>query len=106
MNKDLDIISIINKNEEEEKNDINNEKDPTIKKIRTILFGLNEFLKYDGGHVFYANYESNIVYIIFTGGCAACEHQDITIQNGILVALQEEVPEIKEVINIPIPFGF
>ncbi|MGN0966179.1 MAG: NifU family protein [Candidatus Coprovivens sp.] len=105
MDKELDILSIISKNEEQEREEINNEKDPTIKKIKTVLFGLNDFLKYDGGHVFFANYEDNIVYIIFTGGCAACEHQDETIQGGILIALQEEIPEIKQVINIPLPFG-
>ena len=104
------ILSMNNKQiediEELEREDIKNEKDDTIKKIKEVLFELNQYLKYDRGHAFFLNYEDNTVYIVMTGGCAGCEHQDITIQDGILVALKEVVPEIKEVINVPLPLGF
>lgn len=70
------------------------------KKIIEILDKLRPFLINDGGNIEFVKYENNIVYIKMMGACANCHMLDLTLKDGIEAALQEEIPEIKEVINI------
>ena len=44
--------------------------------------------------------ENNIVYIKMLGACAGCELIDFTLKEGIEGAIKEEIPSVKEVINI------
>ena len=34
------------------------------------------------------------------GACANCQMLDLTLKDGIEAAIQEEVPEVEEVVNI------
>ena len=47
-------------------------------------------------------FEDNIVYIKMIGACANCHFLDFTLKEGIELAIKEEVPSVKEVINIEI----
>lgn len=69
-------------------------------KIIDIIDKLRPFLINDGGNIEFVKYENNIVYIKMTGACSNCQMLDITLKDGIEAAIQEEVPEVKEVINI------
>lgn len=72
----------------------------TVKKIEDIINSLRPFLINDGGNIEFVKYEDNIVYIKMMGACADCAMIDITLKEGIEAAIMEEVPEVKEVVNI------
>jgi Fe-S cluster biogenesis protein NfuA len=69
-------------------------------KIIEIIDQLRPFLINDGGNIEFVKYENNIVYIKMMGACADCSLIDATLKDGIEAAIKEEVPEVKEVINI------
>lgn len=70
------------------------------KKIIEIIDKLRPFLINDGGNIEFVKYENNIVYIQMMGACANCHMLDLTLKDGIEAAIQEEVPEVIEVVNI------
>ncbi len=70
------------------------------KKIISIIDKLRPFLINDGGNIEFVKYENNIVYIKMMGACANCHMLDLTLKDGIEAAIQEEVPEVIEVVNI------
>lgn len=70
------------------------------KKIIDIIEKLRPYLMSDGGNIEFVKYEDNIVYVRLTGACAQCHMLDITLKDGIEAAIQEEVPEVVEVVNL------
>ncbi|MEG1900235.1 MAG: NifU family protein [Bacilli bacterium] len=68
--------------------------------IKSILIKLRPFLLDDGGDIKFIKYEDNIVYVEFLGACTNCPMRSHTLKLGIEEALKNEMPEIKEVINI------
>ncbi len=70
------------------------------KKIIDIIEKLRPYLMSDGGDIEFVKYEDNIVYVRLTGACAQCHMLDITLKDGIEAAIQEEVPEVVEVVNL------
>ena len=75
-----------------------NENDTS--KIISIINQLRPYLNSDGGDIEFIKYEDEYVYIKLYGACAACQFKDYTIQDNILEALKEEVPNIKGIINL------
>ena len=69
-------------------------------KIKEIIDKLRPFLISDGGNIEFVKYEDNIVYIKMLGACAGCSLIDYTLKHGIFMAIKEEVPEVKEVVNL------
>lgn len=72
----------------------------TERKIQEIVDKLRPFLINDGGNIEFVKYENNIVYIRMMGACANCQMLDITLRDGIAAAIINEVPDVKDVINI------
>lgn len=70
------------------------------KKIIKILSDLRPYLNIDGGDIEFIKYENNTLYVKLTGNCAHCLMQDETLNVGILKMIQEEVPEVKDIINV------
>ena len=70
------------------------------KKIKIIIDKLRPFLINDGGNIEFIKYEGNIVYIKMLGACANCQMLDFTLRDGIAAAIINEIPEVKDVINI------
>ena len=70
------------------------------KKIIEIIDKLRPFLINDGGNIEFVKYEDNIVYVKMIGACANCHMLDITLKDGIEAAIMNEVPEVKELINL------
>lgn len=70
------------------------------KRIIEIIDKLRPFLINDGGNIEFVKYENNIVYIKMMGACANCYMMDLTLKDGIEAAIQEEIPEVIEVVNI------
>ena len=70
------------------------------KKILEIIDSIRPFLIGEGGDLEFVKYENNIVYIKLTGACANCSMIDFTLKDGIESTIMEEVPEVKEVVNV------
>ncbi len=75
-------------------------KNDEIKKINEIIDKLRPFLISDGGNIEFVKYEDNIVYIKMLGACAGCSLIDTTLKEGVECAIKEEVPSVKEVVNV------
>lgn len=69
-------------------------------KIKNVIDELRPYLINDGGNIEFVKYENNIVYIKMMGACADCMMLDYTLKDGIEQAIKEEVPEVKEVVNL------
>jgi Fe-S cluster biogenesis protein NfuA len=69
-------------------------------KIKEVLEKLRPFLISDGGNIEFVKYEDRVVYIRMMGACANCQMIDYTLKDGIEAAIQEEVPDVLEVVNI------
>jgi len=69
-------------------------------KIKDVINNLRPYLINDGGNIEFVKFEDGIVYIKMQGACANCGFVDITIKDGIEAVLMDEIPEIKEVINV------
>jgi Fe-S cluster biogenesis protein NfuA len=69
-------------------------------KIIEVIDQLRPFLINDGGNIEFVKYEDNIVYIQMMGACADCMMIDSTLKDGIEAAIKDEVPSVKEVINV------
>lgn len=71
-------------------------------KIKELIENIRPYLNMDGGDIEFIEYKNNYVYIKLSGACTNCLMQDNTINDGLLSMFQEEIPEIKGIINIPI----
>lgn len=71
-------------------------------KIIEIIKQIRPYLNMDGGDIEFVKYEENYVYIKLSGNCTNCLLQDETINDGLLCMFQEEMPEIKGIINLPL----
>ena len=70
------------------------------RKIIDIINKLRPFLINDGGNIEFIKYEDDIVYIRMSGACSNCSMLNFTLKEGIEAAIKEEVPSVKEVINV------
>lgn len=70
--------------------------------INGVLDTIRPFLIKDGGNIEFVkyDYEQGILYIRMQGACAECFSLDFTLNEVIKQALQDEIPEIKDVINV------
>ena len=71
-----------------------------VVKINEIIDKLRPFLINDGGDIEFVKFENNIVYIRLLGACANCQMIDLTLKDGIAAAIMDEIPSVKDVINI------
>lgn len=74
----------------------------TEEKIKEMIEQIRPYLNMDGGDIEFLKYEDNIVYIKLLGACTDCLMQDDTINEGLLSMFQEEIKEIKGIINVPL----
>ena len=76
-------------------------QEEVIKKLKEKLEELNPMLMLDGGGVEYIDYQDNILFVRMGGHCIECMGLDATME-GLLAHIQEEVPEVKKIINVPV----
>ena len=69
-------------------------------KVIEIIDELRPFLMYEGGNIEFVKYEDDVVYIKMLGACSNCHMLDLTLKDGIEATLKEEIPSIKEVVNV------
>ena len=76
--------------------------DDVVLHIKEIIEKIRPFLISDGGNIEFIKYEDNIVYVSLLGACAGCAMIDITLKDGIEELIINEIPEVKEVVNVDI----
>ena len=72
----------------------------TEKRIIAVIDKIRPFLISDGGNIEFVKFEDGIVYVKFMGQCSNCQLIDVTLKDGIEMALVNEIPEVIEVKNI------
>ena len=53
-----------------------------------------------GGHISMVDVKDHIAYIRLGGGCQGCGMADVTLKQGVIVAIKKAVPEIVEVLDV------
>ena len=71
-------------------------------KINQTLDLIRPYLAMDGGNIEYIDFKEGTAYIRLTENCQDCEYANATISEYIEIVLKEEIPEIKQVINVPL----
>ncbi len=77
-------------------------EDDVVLHIKEIIDKIRPFLISDGGNIEFIKYEDNIVYVSLLGACAGCELINFTLKDGIEELIINEIPEVKEVVNVDI----
>jgi len=54
----------------------------------------------DGGDIVFKGYEDGVVYLHMLGACSGCPSSSMTLKMGIEARLKEEVPDLKEVLQV------
>ena len=69
-------------------------------KIEKILNDLRPYLISDGGDIEFVKFENGIVFVRMIGACSHCEYIDYTLKDSIENVLVNEIPEVKQVIQV------
>ena len=71
-------------------------------KIKELIDNISPFIEMEGGSIEFIKYEDDYVYVRLAVACVNCLLQDNTLNDGILNMIQEEIPSVKGVINVPL----
>lgn len=75
-------------------------KDPVAAAVQRVIdTRINPGVAAHGGHVTLLEVKDGIAYIAFGGGCHGCGMADMTLKQGVATAIQEAVPEIRQVLD-------
>lgn len=72
----------------------------TKEEIANSLDEIRPYLQRDGGDVEFVDYDNGILKVRLTGACRGCPYSQMTLSNGIKRTLQQNFPELKEVVNV------
>ena len=96
QDKDLFDKSLIEQASESAEND-----SESVQKIKTILDNeIRPAIAMDGGDCEFHSYEDGILTLRMQGACSNCPSSVMTLKMGIENRLREEVPDLKEVIQV------
>ena len=74
---------------------------PLAGRIQEVLDDrINPGLAAHGGNVSLVAIEGSRVVLSFGGGCQGCGMVDVTLKNGVSAELQQQIPEISEVVDV------
>jgi Fe-S cluster biogenesis protein NfuA len=68
--------------------------------VQEVIDKLRPFIQRDGGDLDLVDIEDGIVKVRLMGACGSCPSSTITLKAGIERALMEEIPEVKEVVQV------
>ena len=72
-----------------------------LQKIENALNEIRPFLEADGGDINFVELtEDWVVKVKLIGACKTCHISQMTLKNGVEVAIKTAVPEIKEVVEV------
>ena len=71
-------------------------------RIEAVLTQIRPALRMDGGGIEFVRFEEKTgsVYVRMQGACVGCPMSQITLKMGVEAALQDAIPQIKEVISV------
>ena len=71
-------------------------------RIEAVLAQVRPALRMDGGGIELVKFDpvTGAAYVRLQGACVGCPMSQITLKMGVEVALQDAIPEIKEVISV------
>lgn len=72
-------------------------------RIKAALDEIRPAIQFDGGDLEFLDYapDTGVVRIQMVGACHGCSLSATTLQGGIERIVQERVPEVKAVVNVP-----
>ena len=77
------------------------EESETASKIRKIIdTEIRPAVAMDGGDISFERFENGVVYLNMIGACSGCPSSTMTLKMGIQNRLQQEIPEILDVVPI------
>ena len=75
--------------------------DQIEQKIKEILDNeIRPAVAMDGGDITFGRFEDGVVYLHLQGACSSCPSSTLTLKMGIENRLWEEIPEIRDVVQI------
>ena len=78
------------------------ENDPeVVKQIKAFInTQVQPMVQMDGGYILFSHFQEGSLYIKMQGACSGCPSSTITLKEGIEARIQEQIPEVKEVVSI------
>ena len=74
---------------------------PMVEKVQQVIEQqINPAVASHGGYVSLIDVKDNVVYVQLGGGCRGCGMADVTLKQGIEVAIKEAVPEITAILDV------
>lgn len=75
--------------------------DPLEKKVQTVLDTvINPGIASHGGRVMLHRVQDGTAFVQFSGGCQGCGLSNVTLKQGVNRAIQEQMPEIANVVDV------
>ncbi|NLK07479.1 MAG: NifU family protein [Firmicutes bacterium] len=68
--------------------------------VQEVLDRIRPQLQADGGDVALVDVKDGVVSVQLQGACVGCPMSTITLKNGIERLLKQEIPSVKEVVNV------
>jgi Fe-S cluster biogenesis protein NfuA len=76
-------------------------KPELIQKVNDALNQIRPYLQADGGDIEFVELtDDNIVKVRLQGACGHCPHSQMTLKNGVEVAVKRAIPEIVAVESV------
>ena len=70
-------------------------------KVEEAIATIRPYMQSDGGDLLLESIsEDMVVRVRFLGTCGTCPYSSMTLQNGVVEAIKQHAPEIREVIAI------
>ncbi|MDR1576966.1 MAG: NifU family protein [Deltaproteobacteria bacterium] len=73
----------------------------TKEQIELALDQIRPALVADGGNIELVDVQEGVVSVRLVGACAGCPMSQMTLKNGVELALRKSFPDIKEVVSVP-----
>ena len=70
-------------------------------RVARVIDGIRPYIQGDGGDIeLVAVEDDGTVKVKLSGACSGCPHAAMTLKMGIERALREQVPEVREVVDV------
>ncbi len=74
---------------------------PEAKAVQKVLDEqINPSVAAHGGFIGLIDVKDHVAYIRLSGGCQGCGMADVTLKQGVIVAIKKSVPEIQDILDV------
>ncbi len=82
-------------------NKLTQRTDPEIiDEIKNVIETIRMFVRQDGGDLEFISYNKGVVEIKLLAACVGCSLIDMTYKDGVESILQDQIPEVEELVII------